>query len=104
MKDELEKNQEDLFFKSSTEVDGGKGESEDDYDNGYQESPSFSHQYSQGTNAFQDRSDMRFRPSGGENVELADLKKRTAEVAAELGQREQTGGIPRVEPYIEGEN
>lgn len=35
MKDELEKNQEDLFFKSSTEVDGGKGESEDDYDNGY---------------------------------------------------------------------
>lgn len=47
---------------------------------------------------------MRFRPSGGENVELADLKKRTAEVAAELGQREQTGGIPRVEPYIEGEN
>lgn len=100
MKDELERNQEDLFFKSSTEVEGSDESNYPDRRGEYKESPSFSGDYTQQTSALQDRSDMRMRPPGADDLEMADLKQRSNEVANELAREKPT--IPRVEPYIEG--
>lgn len=45
---------------------------------------------------------MRMRPIGTEDVEMVDLKKRSAEMQAEFARSQEKPTIPRVEPYLEG--